>query len=521
MYRPGDTIADRFTVLRTLGVGGMGVVYEVEGSAIGNRLALKIVDPALLRNPMVVERFRREARLQAAIDHPGVCKVFDLVETGESTGLLMEFVSAPTLRELLEQRKPTVHQARTITCELLEALAACHAAGIVHRDLKPENIFVLEDVHGGTRCKLTDFGVAKDMASRDERNLTQTKAFVGTYTYASPEQIASSQAVDERSDLYAVGVLMWEMLSGIAPYADLDSAYSVQAAVVNEPLPLLPNDVPPDLRRVVVELTRKRPEERPGSAAEVIRTLRSPVVVTDGATVPEGLVLVPPSASPKPPAAAVRPAAPRSTALAKPELPPAPPLPQSTLPVAPSASRPPANTNATQWDPSPEQDRAQAIRHRRSRAGVTAELREQRLSKLLAPMLGSRLLARLLDEAILQLFVLSCIGILLYPFAAGARAVMAGRSLGSLAAGQALYSRRTGLPATRDQIILRNVIDLVLLQAGLVLIVWPIGWSVGLPLLGLAWLVAALAVDLLVMVFTRRNRRVADLISGTVMVAVR
>lgn len=261
----------------------MGDIYEVRGDALSNRLALKVVRPELANDPDFRARFEREARIQSQLVHPSIGRVFDLIAFDGHLAIVMEFIDAPTLREVLAAGPVAPADARAIATELAAALLAAHEAQVVHRDIKPENLFITRDRLGRVGCKLIDFGVAKGAPGGElyQTAMAGSRSFVGTFAYASPEQVTGELVADHRSDLYSLGVVLWEMLSGVRPYGHLDSAFSVQTAVVNEPLPDLPDECPEDLQRLVVELTRKSPDERPQSAEEVVALLgeasRAPV----------------------------------------------------------------------------------------------------------------------------------------------------------------------------------------------------------------------------------------------------
>ncbi|MCB9743564.1 MAG: serine/threonine protein kinase [Alphaproteobacteria bacterium] len=462
MLSPGDRVAGRYTVLRALGAGGMGGVYEIEGDALANRLALKVIHNEYAEDARLRSRFQREARIQASLDHPSIARVFDLVEHDGSLAIVMEFVDAPTLRDALSAGRLPLAQVRGILTEIASALDAAHDAGIVHRDIKPENVFVLRLKDGRVRCKLIDFGIARQMEDGGDQTqatrLTHDQSFVGTYTYASPEQITRAADVDARSDLYSLGVLLWEMLSGVLPYGHLDSAYSVQVAVVNEPLPALPPDVPGDLAALVAELTRKAPEERPQSAQEVLDRLTVPPNgALSSATVPES--------------AALRGA----------------PLPRTVVEgAAPLPARPPP--------PRPT---------------------DALVSSSVPPML-TRLMARTVDEFFPQLTVLTCIGVLAYPVLVAIRGTTDGQSKG-----QAMFKLRTvrasdGEPASPNQMIVRNVLDLFLLQVPLLGVTWPVSWlAFPLPLFAGLWLSVVLFFELLIASLNPGGRRLVDYLCGT------
>ena len=220
----------------------MGGVYEIRGEVLNNRLALKVIRPEFTNSKAIRARFQREARIQSQLDHESIVKVFELIEHDQNLCIVMELVDAPTLRDRLESGPLPPQEAREVVMELAEALLVAHEAGIVHRDLKPDNVFAWKDRRGRVRCKLTDFGIAKHAEVNTDvgPSLTRSGAFIGTMAYASPEQITHEREVDLLSDLYSLGVVLWEMLAGVSPYDNHTSAWAIQTAVVQEDLPDLP-----------------------------------------------------------------------------------------------------------------------------------------------------------------------------------------------------------------------------------------------------------------------------------------
>jgi len=441
--RPGDRI-QRYTLVRELGKGGMGTVYEVRADGSERPLALKVLSERFSSYRSVVARFHREARFQASLDHPGVVRVEELVEDGSTLAIAMEFVQAPTLADVCDRGPMPAEQVRAVLIDLLGILHACHASGIAHRDLKPENVFVLGE--GATlRCKLADFGVAKLLdPSEEDVALTRGHSFVGTPRYASPEQVLQSASIDGRSDLYTLGVMAWEMLTGELPYADLDSNRKLSVAVMDEPLGPLPADTPPDLASVIEALTRKEREDRVQSAADALRMLGT------------------------------KPAAPS--------------LPPSSMP----APDPPAKTYPPQ----------------RLKPGTPA--------RLSTPGLLRRLGARIIDELLLQVLVLSCVGIVLYPFVALARGCVGGwSSPGGVATGTRVVHVRSGEPAGPGSMLLRNLVDLVTYQWAIAAILWPVGWLWFVPLIGIVWLVLVGWIGPVIALVDKDGRRLADRLAGT------
>ncbi len=216
-FVPGKIVAGKLRIIRQLGAGGMGAVYEVEHELTRHRRALKLLHAQMAQVPSVVERFLREASAAGRIGNPHIVETFDAgrLETGEPY-IVMELLQGQTLAELLEEKGPLPTE---LACEILtqacNAVSAAHAAGIVHRDLKPENLFL---VGPEKFVKILDFGVSKFEAATGEQGLTLEGSPIGTPYYMSPEQVRGEKSIDARSDVYALGVLFYECLTGRKPF---------------------------------------------------------------------------------------------------------------------------------------------------------------------------------------------------------------------------------------------------------------------------------------------------------------
>lgn len=487
MLEPGHRIAQRYTIIRELGKGGMGTVYEVRDDTTGTSLALKVLAQKYTAYRSVVARFHREARFQASLEHPGVVAVHELIEDGTMLGIVMEFVSAPTLADVLDSGPMHPNMARAVVGDLLGILHACHGSGIAHRDLKPENVFVLNE-GGEIRCKLADFGVAKLLTPTDEdMALTRGHSFVGTPRYASPEQVLQSASIDGRSDLYTLGVMAWEMLTGDLPYEDIESNRKLQIAVMDDPLGPLPDTTPRDLVRLVDQLTEKEREDRLQTAADAMALLG---LTPTAQSLTSG------------PAPDLRPAAAAQTFTF--EIPPKSPK----VPATPAASLPPSSLPA----PSPPaQTHPPAVPPRRPERAASSSI--DRLQKASFPL---RIGARLIDELLMQTLVLSCIGIVLYPFVALARGTLGDiSSPGAMATQTRLVDARTGEDAGPLARMLRNLVDLVSYQWAIAAILWPVGWFWFLPVVGLVWLLLFGWIGPVLALIDRDGRRLADRIAGT------
>jgi serine/threonine protein kinase len=213
----GDILGD-YRVTGILGAGGMGAVYKVQHLISERVEALKILLPDLQSNPELVERFLREIRLQASLSHPGITALHNAFRLDNQLLMVMEFVQGESLDAVLKRVRPSVWSAVDLVLQILSALAYAHGRGVVHRDIKPANVILTPE----GRVKLMDFGIAR--LARDQ-HITQRGMAIGSLFYMSPEQVRGSD-VDARSDLYSVGVLLYELMAGVRPIRGEDS-YSV------------------------------------------------------------------------------------------------------------------------------------------------------------------------------------------------------------------------------------------------------------------------------------------------------
>jgi tetratricopeptide (TPR) repeat protein len=266
---PGDLVADRYEVLRFLGSGGSAFVYAVRDRKIGDEIALKLLRDGR-RSDIDVERTRREAEFARGSSSPRLVRSFDLVESDGLLFLTMELVAGGSLRDLLRGGPLPVDEAVRLACEILEALADLHRLDIVHRDLKPGNLLLTPDGH----VKLSDFGIARRWTDEESR-LTSTGLPVGTVDYLSPEQ-AAAEAVDPRSDLYSLGVVLFEMLTGRVPFEAPSAVGSIVMRLQRraEDVRKLRPETPRWLAAVVARLLATKREDRYGSAEEVLEDLR-------------------------------------------------------------------------------------------------------------------------------------------------------------------------------------------------------------------------------------------------------
>jgi tRNA A-37 threonylcarbamoyl transferase component Bud32 len=277
----GHVIGNRYKLLERLGGGAMGDVFVAENLSIGTRVAVKLLKPDLLADAQFRQRFQREAQAIANIEHPNVARFYDLV-VGDPTFLVMEYVRGQTLSAALrESKRLEVPRAVAIARRLCWALHASHAAGIIHRDLKPSNVILTSDVEHDEVPKLIDFGLAKLAARAEEQSLTRTGQLIGTPQYMSPEQI-SGKHVDARTDIYALGCLLYEMLTGRAPFVG-DDDFQVLYKQVHETPDRLGKHLagaPAALEGVLACMLAKLPEERYVTMADAAVALKAAVDAT-------------------------------------------------------------------------------------------------------------------------------------------------------------------------------------------------------------------------------------------------
>jgi serine/threonine-protein kinase len=265
-----DTVIDgRYRVQSRLGSGGMAEVWSAEDSQLGRRVALKLLASRFAADPDFRERFRREAAAAAAMQHPNIVSIYDRGEWDGTSYIAMELVDGPTLKQLIRQRGPAGPGAATdIAIEILSALRYAHKRGIVHRDIKPQNVLLDEEGH----AKVADFGIARAETSE----MTDEGAMLGTVQYVSPEQ-AQGKPVSPRSDLYSVGVVLYELLTGQVPF-DGEAPVSIALKQVSEiPVPpaQLEPSIPPALEAVVMRALEKDPDHRFQDADEFIAALEA------------------------------------------------------------------------------------------------------------------------------------------------------------------------------------------------------------------------------------------------------
>ncbi len=268
--QPGTTLGP-YEVLSAIGAGGMGEVYKARDTKLDRDVALKILPDAFVNDPERLARFQREAKVLASLNHPNIAAIYGLEESGDSPALVLEYVPGPTLQDRIAKGPIPLDEALPIARQIAEALEAAHEQGIIHRDLKPANVKVKDD---GT-VKVLDFGLAKalgpDLSDLDAANsptMTMTAAatkmgvIMGTAAYMSPEQ-ARGKTVDKRADIWAFGVVLWEMLTGRQAFGGTDISETL-ASVLKTDLDLtrLPRATPGPIRKLIRRCVERDRAER-------------------------------------------------------------------------------------------------------------------------------------------------------------------------------------------------------------------------------------------------------------------
>jgi DNA-binding response OmpR family regulator len=267
--QPGELLAGRYEIVSLLGQGGMGSVYQARDRELDEAIAVKLLRPGLVQNPSLVDRFKTELRLTRRISHPNVVRTYDLGEFDGAYYITMEYVAGVTARELIDTRGTVaVSSTLAIATQLADALGVAHERGVIHRDIKPQNLLL----DGDGVLKVMDFGVAR-LAERNA-GVTETGMVVGTPAYMAPEQLLDEE-VDARSDFYAVGVVLYECLTGRLPF-EASSPVALIAKVLREDPPppaSLRDGIPQAFSSLILRLLAKRPDERVGSATELRQLL--------------------------------------------------------------------------------------------------------------------------------------------------------------------------------------------------------------------------------------------------------
>lgn len=280
LLREGELLGGRYKIERWLGGGGMASVYRALHTGLGQPVAVKVVSPLVRELPGVVPRFMREARAATRLKSEHVVRVFDVgISEGGSPYFVMEMLEGKDLAGMLEEGfQPTVEEAIDCTLQACEALAEVHGLGIVHRDLKPANIFITRGPDGLACVKLIDFGISRvdsPLSPEDTVALTNPEVVMGSPRYMPPEQMESASTADARSDIWGLGAILYELLTGTAPFAG-DSLLDIYAAAMRAPPPApstCRRGIPTQLDDVVLKCLRIDPADRHGDVAELAAAL--------------------------------------------------------------------------------------------------------------------------------------------------------------------------------------------------------------------------------------------------------
>ncbi len=276
-FEPGQKI-ENYRIVRLLGAGGMGEVYLADDTRLNRKVALKLLPPHYTSNPDRVRRFEREARAASALNHPNIVTIYEIGKTSSVHFIATEFVDGKTLRQLIHEKPFKLSETLNVAIQIAGALVGAHAAGIVHRDIKPENIMIRSDGY----AKILDFGLAKLTERQPAFSETETPTLLqstpgmvmGTVQYMSPEQ-ARGKKVDARSDIWSLGVLLYELLAGRVPFNG-ETPSHVMVSLMEDELQSLDNypNVPAQLSRIVARTLQKNLKERYQTTAELVRDLR-------------------------------------------------------------------------------------------------------------------------------------------------------------------------------------------------------------------------------------------------------
>jgi serine/threonine protein kinase len=272
-------LAANYELDNELGRGGMGIVYRAKDRRLKRLVAIKLLPPELAFRSEIKTRFLREAETAAQLSHPNIVPIYSVDERDGLVYFVMALVEGPTLaKKMYEDGQISADETRRVMREVADALAYAHARGVIHRDIKPDNILL--DKESG-RALVTDFGIARAIQEGSDSRLTATGVAIGTPAFMSPEQAAGDREIDGRTDLYALGVVAYQMLSGRLPFQASTTASMLMKQITERPTPVgqLRSDCPADLAATVMSLLEKEPENRVPSAAALSRALSGDVTV--------------------------------------------------------------------------------------------------------------------------------------------------------------------------------------------------------------------------------------------------
>lgn len=307
-FKRGQVVA-HYKVLSTLGEGGMGKVYLAQDTKLDRKVGLKFLPAELATNPNHMRRFTQEAKSAAALNHPNIAQIFEIGEHNRANYIAMEYVEGETLRQLLVRRKLDIKQAVELAAQVASGLSAAHKEGVIHRDIKPENLIVT----ASGRIKILDFGLAKIVEKQrgagvselstaylhhGDRADTVAGAIMGTVSYMSPEQ-ARAEKLDQRTDIFSLGVVLYEMITGDRPFTGKSAIDTLHAIINHEPPPVsqLNSQTPPELADILAKALAKDPSERYQHAGDFELDLRRFKRALESNTLISGLRFVTPEST--------------------------------------------------------------------------------------------------------------------------------------------------------------------------------------------------------------------------------
>ncbi len=422
---PGQVVGGKYRIVRLIGDGGMGSVFEARHEVLCSTVALKFLHPELTSRTGLAERFLQEARVSASIQSPHVTRVIDVDQTTEGTPyIVMEHLVGETLQQVLDrQLKLARDQAVDYGLQILSGLEAAHALGVVHRDLKPDNVFVTVTA-GGPLLKLLDFGIAKlRQAHEFQRGLTRPGVVMGTPEYMAPEQFYAAERVDHRADIYSLGAMLYELLSGLRPAYGDDVNQILAQVALGRVKPLLEHEpeLPPGLAGVVHRALDADPERRFANATEMRLELAQFAGQLSHAgrlaATPEPASVAPPPSRIAPPPVAATPFDPPAALSAVPaSTPPGSASPPGVPPTLPPEDEPAADAVSSAGGKGGTQDVPREEIQRRIATSVqalgsqplgvpaaaypTAPVGRRRRAPRLLPAVGALLLALLVTAAL-------------------------------------------------------------------------------------------------------------------------
>lgn len=271
---PATSQIRQYQILSLLGAGGMGQVYLAKDTRLGRQVALKLLPAHLTQDSEIIRRFKKEAQAIVSLNHPNILTIHDFGETNGTHYIVTEYVEGETLRQRLEQGNLLREELLNVAIQIVSALEAAHNEGIVHRDIKPENIMIRPDGF----VKVLDFGLARitksALSDGENSSITSPGRIIGTSNYMSPEQ-ARGQQVDHRTDLYSLGVMLYEMCDGQLPFSGANSTEILINSLHQEPPSLNNKNIPPQLEQLINRALRKDREMRIPDAGTMLRELKN------------------------------------------------------------------------------------------------------------------------------------------------------------------------------------------------------------------------------------------------------